>query len=224
MRRSFLLQIVLGLCFFAFAQKSEKRTEFSPEFAVSINQTTVGFKYDKQGFGIGAYQVFFNQKRCNLLVGLEYNWNGQFRKEKGLGYDSYTNTKNYISIPLYFRMNVGKKVKFFIEPGICVDPFVFGRVKITEKLETGKTDVTINKVKLYKPDFGISGGIGMRIPVKQYEILLKCDYRYGLRKVFDFSTSKKVINQTPVVSLYNQFLRFTVGFRINFVNRNNKRN
>jgi len=216
MKHYFLLLIIVSGCnYFVFAQESAKKSKFSPEITISINQTTVGFKYDKPGFGIGAYNVFFNQRRCNLLVGLEYNWNGQFRKEKGKGYEyRYVNTKNYFSIPIYFRVNLGKKVKFFIEPGIFFDPFVFGRVKFSEKVETGKTEVIINKVKLYKPDFGISGGIGMRIPLKQYEILLKCDYRYGLRKIFDFSTTNKHFNQFHVISLYNQYIRFTVGFKL----------
>ena len=215
MKRYFFLIITfIGTIFCLFAQEAEKKSKFSPEITVSINQTTVGFKHDKPGFGIGAYNVFFNKKRCNLLVGLEFNWNGQFRKYKSPGYElNYVDTKNYISIPAYFRVNIGKKVKFFIEPGIFFDPFVFGRVKSSEKVEAGKTEVVINKVKLYMPDFGISGGVGLRIPIKQYEILLKCDYRYGLRKIFDFSTSNKHFNQTPVISLYNQYFRFTVGFK-----------
>ena len=127
----------------------------------------------------------------------------------------YINTKNYFTIPLYFRVNVGKKVKFFIEPGIFFDPLVFGRVKFTYmEIETDITNV-YNKLKLYKPDFGISGGVGMSIPIKQYEILLKCDYKYGLRKIFDFSTTNKYFNQFPMISLYNQYLRFTIGFKIN---------
>jgi len=215
MKRYFLLLIIVFGCnYFVFAQESEKKSKFSPEITISINQTTVGFKYDKPGFGIGAYNAFFNQKRCNLLVGLEYNWNGQFRKEKEQGYEyHYVNTKNYISIPIYFRVNFGKKIKLFIEPGIFFDPFVFGREKSYFKESTSGMKNTSNKIKLYMPDFGISGGVGMRIPIKQYEILLKCDYRYGLRKIFDFSTTNKHFNQFPMISLYNQYIRFTVGFK-----------
>jgi len=216
MKRYFLLLIIFfGCSFFLFAQESAKKSKFSPEITISINQTTVGFKYDKPGFGIGAYNAFFNQKRCNLLVGLEFNWNGQFRKEKGKGYEyRYVDTKNYFSIPIYFRVNFGKKYKFFIEPGIFFDPVVFGRVKSYHKESTSGTNYKSNEVKLYNPDFGISGGVGMRIPIKQYEILLKCDYRYGLRKIFDFSTTNKYFNQFPTISLYNQYFRFTVGFKV----------
>jgi len=218
MKRYLLLLIIFIGYNLLFSQESGKKTKFSPEITVSINQTTVGFKYDKPGFGIGVYHVFFNQKRCNLLVGLEYNWNGQFYKEKSPGYEfSNIKTKNYISIPVYFRVNMGKKIKFFIEPGIFVDPFVFGREKYKYyDANFGMKDAH-NTVKMYMPDFGISGGIGMRIPIKQYEILLKCDYRYGLRKIFDFSTTNKHFNQFPMISLYNQFFRFTVGFKVNFI-------
>ena len=206
----------IGSLFSSFSQETVKKSKFSPEITVSINQTTVGFKHDKPGFGIGLYNAFFNQKRCNLLVGIEFNWNGQFIKEKGPKYESkYIDTKNYFGIPIYFRVNFGKKIKFFIEPGIFFDPLVFGRTKSTEKIGTGKTEVITNKVKLYNPDFGISGGIGMRIPINHYEILLKCDYRYGLRKIFDFSKTNKYFNQHPAISLYNQFFRFTIGFKIN---------
>ena len=220
MKHYFLLLIIfLGSVFWTFGQESEKQKKISPEITISLNQTTVGFRYDKAGFGIGAYNAFFNQKRCNLVVGLEFNWNCQLRKYTNSKYESESMaTKNYLGVPVYFRVNLGKKVKFFFEQGLFFDPFVFGREKYTEKsVETGIKSVINNKMKLYKSDFGISGGIGIRIPVKAYELLLKCDYKYGLRKIIDFSSKSSV--QNPMISLYNQYIRFTIGFKVNFISK-----
>jgi len=57
---------------------------------------------------------------------------------------------------------------------------------------------------MYKPDFGCSGGVGLRIPVKKYEILLKGDYKWGMRNYFDYSR----------IASYNGYWRFGVGFKM----------
>jgi len=56
----------------------------------------------------------------------------------------------------------------------------------------------------YRINFGISGGIGLRIPIQRYEILLKGDYKLGMRDI-----------SGGYGSIYNRYWRFTVGFKIN---------
>jgi hypothetical protein len=183
----------MGSNFGVFSQEFEKRTKFSPEFKLSFNlpnKTLLG----GYGFGIGLHNAFFNQKRCNLIIGLEYNAmlnNDLFRYGSKSLY-------NYIGIPVNVRVNLGKKVKFFVEAGAFFDPIVFER--IIEEYIT----ITEKTVYMYKPDFGISGGVGLRIPIKKYEILVKSDYKWGLRSIFDRSS----------VAFYNRYWRLAVGFKM----------
>ena len=73
MKSHFLILIFFfGITFSIFAQKSERHTQFSPEFRVSYNMFCWGLAENVYGFGVGFYNAFFNQKRCNLVVGLEY--------------------------------------------------------------------------------------------------------------------------------------------------------
>jgi len=58
--------------------------------------------------------------------------------------------------------------------------FFFDPIVIEKRIFTGQ-EISTNKKTIYmhKPDFGFSGGIGLRIPVKKYEILIKGDYKSG---------------------------------------------
>ena len=69
--RLLFIIILLGTTFSVFAQKSHKK-HFSPEITLSFNYVNKNL-LDAYGFGAGLYNVFFNQKRCNLITGLEYN-------------------------------------------------------------------------------------------------------------------------------------------------------
>ena len=189
-----ILTVIIGYNSLIFAQESEKKKKIIPinEFTISLNRTTVADKntQDRFGFGAGLYYAFFNQKRCNLITGLEYNRNVQFKKSLygGRSYNYYNVTYiiNYLGIPAYFRVNIGKRTKFFVETGAFFDFLVFGK--------------TPDKV-----NFGISGGIGLRIPIQKHEILLKGDYKWGMRNLYDYHDY-----------IYNKYWRFTLGFKANF--------
>ena len=193
--RFLLIIFFLGVTFSIFAQNSEKHTQFSPEFKVSFNMDFSSFIGGNYGFGVGLYNAFYNQKRCNLIVGLEYNavYFSAFLLER----DYYTPFYYYIGIPVSCRVNMGKKVKFFIEAGAFFDPLVIEK-RIPFEKDVSTTDKT---VYLNHPDFGFFGGVGLRIPVKKYEILIKSDYKSGMGSLFCSSTP-------------NSCWRFAVGFKI----------
>ena len=194
--RFLLIIFFLGITFSLFAQDSEKHTQFSPEFRVSYNMNFSSFIGETYGFGVGFYNAFYNQKRCNLIVGLEYNC--LFGND--LVFMDGQDTKSdyhYIGIPVSCRVNMGKKVKFFIEAGAFFDPLVIEKRIPFEK----DVSITGKTVYLNNPDFGFLGGIGLRIPVKKYEILIKSDYKSGMGSLFYSSTP-------------NSCWRFAVGFKI----------
>jgi len=192
--------IFIGCYFSSFSQEDVKKSKFSPEITVSFNSKS-GL-VNGLGFGIGLHNAFFNQKRCNLIVGIEYNC--LIRKDLNIS-DNTNNPIYYnnIGIPAYFRVNMGKKVKFFIDVGTFVDFIVMERIKLLPNEKNMNNKLVHN---IHKPDFGISGGIGLRIPIKEYELLLKSDYKWGMKHLYDFS----------LVASYNHYLRFTVGFKFNY--------
>ena len=56
---------------------------------------------------------------------------------------------------------------------------------------------------LYSFNFGVSLGLGLRIPIKKHELILKPDYKLGIR------------NLSPFLSVFdNSYFRFSVGIRI----------
>jgi len=192
--RLLLLIILLVTTFSTFAQDS-KRKKISPEFIIThilpLNNMLGGY-----GFGLGVHNAFFNQNRCNLMIGLEYN--AVFYKYSFLESD-YIPQLNYVGIPVNVRVNLGKKVKFFIEVGNFFEPIIFEKRIFFEK-EKPKTE---KSVYMCGPDFGFSGGIGLRIPVNKYELLLKSDYKTGIRSLFHLPRTTS-----------NGFLRFAVGFKM----------
>ena len=139
-----------------------------------------------------------SRKAYGFGAGLEYNV--VFRNMVLLE-DDFPGRYHYIGIPANVRVNFGKKVKFFIEAGVFFDPII-----IEKRIFTGQ-EISTNKKTIYmhKPDFGISGGIGLRIPIKKYELLLKNDYKWGMKNFYDLSS----------IAAYNSYLRFTVGFKVN---------
>jgi len=201
MKSHFLLIIfLLGIFFSTLAQVAQKE-HFSPEFKVTFNIASSGL-LEGYGFGVGVYNAFFTQKKCNLILGLEYNtvfYNTYFLEYRDGEY-SFIPFFNYLGIPLNARVNFGKKVKFFIEAGVFFDPVVLEKKRFLDK-EIAKKEKTIY---VYNPDFGCSGGVGLRIPVTKYEIIIKSDYKLGMRRFISPS----------YIYFPNGYWRFGIGFKM----------
>ena len=216
MKNFFLILIILTICNpLVSAQEANEKKKTFPlnEFSLSLNRTTVSDEntQDRFGFGVGIYYAFFNQKRCNLVTGLEYNRNVQYKKHMyGGRFKSYSNitcVMDYIGLPVYFRVNMGQKLKFFVETGAFFDFIAMGKIKgeyETYLPYTNKRTGTFNHSESWMVNFGVSGGVGLRIPIQKYEILLKGDYKWGMRDIYGYHDS-----------IYNRYWRFTVGFKIN---------
>jgi len=206
---------------FLYTQELEKKTLYSLEVMISLNRTTVADEntHNRFGFGAGLYYPFFDQKRCNLVVGLEYNKNNMFFEYISAGkYSTKYNTTyniNNIGIPVCFRVNMGKKVFFFVEAGTFVDFAISRREKgmyhiiyfpYTTNSEMPDRPFD-NKISFRTPDFGLQGGIGLRIPIHQkYEILIKGDYKWCITNLIN----------NYYDSIRNKYWRFSVGFKTSF--------
>jgi len=196
MKNRLLLLIILSATAFSIFAQGSQRKHFSPEIKISYN-LQINTLFGGNGFGVSVHNAFFNQNRFNLVVGLEYN--AVFFKIYFLESD-FVPQLHFVGIPVNARVNFGKNVKFFIEAGVFFDPVVLEKQIFLEK-ENSKTEKT---VYMYKPDFGLSGGIGLRIPVKKYELLIKSDYKWGMGSLVQFCPAAR----------YNKYWRFAVGFKI----------
>jgi hypothetical protein len=208
--------ILISLLFIIPASGQQKMRFPLGEFGISANRTIIKNENisDRYGFGIGAYHSFLPDKMFNVIVGMEYNRTSYFIENlHGGHFDHYTDLTyhlNYISIPLGLRMNIGKKVKFFIETGGYADLIISSNRKGTE--HTYYPDSSNHEVyKDFKIDekagcsssFGVYFGIGLRIPISKFELIIKPDYKFGLNLYLDMD------------QVYSRYVRLTVGFKIN---------
>jgi hypothetical protein len=187
--------------------KNAKYPFFFNEFNVSVNYSAIGFGeyYGKFGFGLNAYRVMFKEKKLNLLTGIEYNLTRQFWADLHI-YGYLTNYKDvtfclgFISIPLNFRINFGQNIKIFLELGayieFCMHATYKGRYSDNGHANEFKKGYFIDPQIRY----GFSGGIGVRIPVNKYEIIIKPDYKFGLPSNID--------------GPYNRYIRLNFGFAL----------
>lgn len=185
------------------------------EIQVSINQTNVDdFNTDDRvGFGFGVYHSFFEAKMLNLVVGLEYNRTSQFKNRMYNGHYSSVKDVRYnlnaISIPVDVRFNIGSTTKFFLEAGAFADLLIHtSRVGTVENLVNPNTpeqkyvSTEVNERTSIPSSYGIHFGIGVKIPISDYELVIKPDYKLGLNNLSAYFDD-----------MYNSYFRLNVGLR-----------
>ncbi len=212
------LIVLLGLIFlFGEVSKGQERDDFFfHEFQVSLNRTTIenSNTEDRFGFGLGAYHTFMAEKKISLVFGLEFNRTRQFRKSMYQGHfanaTDLTYTLNYISIPIGIKANVGSKTKVFVEAGGFADLLINAHRTGTmhtylpdenNQMSYRKTDID-EKVRLSN-GIGLYLGIGIRIPVSKFELVIKPDYKFGINKLYSYQDD-----------IYNRYFRLNVGVKV----------
>ena len=186
MKTTILFCITLLFSVPIFGQEKEKTKQPFPfdEFSISVNRTNIAMfsGYENRfGCGAGMYHSSELSKQWNYMYGLEYNYTSLFedqisdmathRVEKNITFHIHT-----VSLmPLAFRFNMGKNIKYFIESGLFFGISVAGK-KGEAYINHQPTDI--------KGDIGLSGGpsfgVGMRIPMNRMEWIVKTDYKAGL--------------------------------------------
>lgn len=196
-----------------YGQDKKESPIFFNEFEVSVNRTHIigknaeGNGKARFGFGVGMYRAFFEPKKVNLITGLEYNQTRQFWKNNSIPKATerdVTVTLHTIAVPVMARYSVGGKVKFMVEGGAFVELNVHATRKGFRTSippfggPSNEVPFKGGRETLFPVNYGATGGIGMRIPVKQYAITVKTVYRLGLHNM-DF---------------LNCYYRLAVGFKI----------
>ena len=206
MKNLIILTISFLLLNHLFGQKDT--VFFFNEFDISLNRTNVSDNNteDGFGFGFGAYGYFMDKKKIAVSLGLEFNKTNQLKKLVDDSHFSYSTNVNYclndLSIPIAVRLNFGNKTKLFVVFGPYLDISIASRKKGTRHMGN---DIT-KYVDDVKEGFGNVGpylGVGLRIPIAKHELVLKCDYKYGLFRTedgYDYYS--------------NRYYRLTIGFKI----------
>jgi hypothetical protein len=219
MKALFTTFLLLSSILFIYGQKDSVPLLFN-EFNVSLNRTVVSDNNTKErfGFGIGIYRSILNQKKINLIFGLEYNISRQFKKK--ISGDRWTTYKDVeyriqsITLPFNIRFNIGKSVKFFIDAGGFVEVNHHAKAKGVEYTGIGYGTnyryyiIPFNEARnVAIVNYGFTAGFGIRIPVKKTELIIKTDYKHGFRDLID--------QIYPMDSMDNRYIRLIIGLRIN---------
>jgi len=182
------------------------------EFCVSINRTNVQnqFTKDRNGFGLGVYHSFRADKKFNPIFGIEFNRTSQFKNRIDQGHFAYvtdiTYTYSCLSIPAGFRYSFGSKTKFFIETGGFADIRIASHRKgtlypyqLSENQPIYPERKIDEKIKL-SDSFGVHLGLGIRVPISNYELIIKPEYKFA------FNTPNSNYDE-----ILNRYFKLSVG-------------
>lgn len=189
---------------------------FFDEFAVSANRSVNPDQNAKDcyGFGLGAYHSFRPDKKLNIITGIEYNRTSQFFESMYEGHFAHatdlTYTINCFSIPAGLRINFGTNLKVFIESGAFAD-LVFNSNRTGTMItylpddnnQMSYSEQKIDqKVKL-SDSFGFYLGLGIRIPVSKFEVIVKPDYKFGINELYSYQEA-----------IFSRYFRLNIGLKI----------
>ena len=205
-------EITIFLIFlFPFVVQAQEKKNFQVinEISVSVNRTTLdnGNVSGRFGFGLGVYKSWRNESWFNIVAGASYQKTGFFGKNVYNGHFSHVTDVDYnvhtVSVPVSIRLNVGRKTKFFLEPGAYLDLNLAGNRKGTfySYAPGSPQAITVQKEKIRTPPpgAGFLAAVGSRIPVGNLNMVVKCEYKLGFS---DWGALQESLpNQYVVLSL-----------------------
>ncbi len=194
----FLFFVVFQLTAFAQREKnvgvkvglSDANQYFSPDPGFST--------YQKIGLYLGVpVQVHFSEM---IAVQLEPSF-----IQKGMYYSYFrTNlgrvTMNYLELPVFLKLIVGKKFKFNVVAGPSAAVAIGG----SSTSPLGIKGLLNYKNDYDRYDFGVNAGAGIQFPIKNKFMTIDIRYGYGLSDI----ASKERKNTT----ITNRTILLTVGF------------
>jgi hypothetical protein len=190
---------------------------FFDEVTVSFNRTNLANDNteNRNGFGAGVYHSFWADKKANLVIGIEYNRTNQFKKNMYEGH--YANATdltyhlNMVSFPVGGRYNFGTNIRVFIEAGGYADLMlkstregIMHTYFPDENNQVVYKDYPIDEKAKLSSSLGIYSGLGIRIPVSSFEVVVKGDYRLGLMDLYSYMDT-----------IENIYWRISIGIRHN---------
>lgn len=184
---------------------------------VSISSTLFKVNSEPIVYGSGGFIFQYNFKNfLSVKTGLSYQAKG-FQVKNILFMDESDNMvpgktssrMDYITFPILVKASFGKKVQFFVNAGPYAGYLLqkTDRTEMGSKYSTKKDDLSISGLNRW--DFGVSGGIGIAIPIRTYWVVsIEARNYTGLLDIAEASSTKWVTNTTD--------LRVGIAYKIGF--------
>jgi hypothetical protein len=183
---------------FGQEKEDDKKPFLFDEFSISVNRNNMPHPRFENGFGGGAgmYQSSALSKQWHRMYGWEYNYTFLFVDSMYDYQGIYGESKNVtfhvhtvFVMPLAFRFSIGNNIKYFLESGLFLGLSI-AEIKgdtytLTQPTPSNPSGITKEKLNdnMAWLSGGTSFGIGMRIPMKGIEWIVKADYRVGLERI-----------------------------------------
>ncbi|WP_412476386.1 porin family protein [Flavobacterium sp. TBRC 19031] len=203
MKRILLVTVfALGLTTVVFAQKKG-----AVEFGINVgfNNSTVSNSDvsadTAYGFNIGGSMDYYFSDRWSIKGKLIYDqkgWDNGFIEDSN-GFDYVTDFNiNYLTVPVMANWHFGRKRNWFLEFG----PYM-GFLLNAEDVRFG-TDVTDS---FNSTDFGLSLGIGVKIPVSdKLKLFFEYEGQGGMSDIFKVNEFSRVTNSRSSFNVGLNFL------------------
>jgi len=189
-------------------EKKEKVKEPFPfdEFVISVNRTNMTMfpgTENRFGCGAGAYHSSALSSRWDYMYGLEYNYTSFFVDRVNSLFDIFYDSRRIeenitfhihtVSLmPVAFRFNMGKNVKYFLESGMFLGLSFADKKGEAYLINPLPTPTNPDNYFPVDPggDIGLyvapSLGAGVRIPMKGIEWIVKTEYNAGISKITNY--------------------------------------
>ncbi len=186
---------------------------------VNITSPLFDVNTDPIVFGSGGFIFQYNFKNfLSIKTGLSYQRKGfQFSETPFLsangdfiGSGRTVYSLDYMTLPILVKASFGKKVQFFVNAGPYVG-FLLGKTERTKLTLNDSEQISKNKdmTGLNRWDLGVSGGIGIAIPIRTYWVISVEARNYtGLMDIAESSNVRWITNTTD--------LRIGVAYKIGF--------
>ena len=210
------------LALLAFGVAGQKKEEFIfNEVFVSVNNAAAEKANITKSFGAGICmnRAFWTEKQFNLIAGLGFNHNRQFMAHMHQSHFAYALDVNLqintLTVPVGVRLNLGKKLKILVEAGVFADLILSGHRSGVmhsyypdENNQIVYTQKAFDKRFVFSSTYGLFSGIGVRIPLAKYELVLKPTYFFGIPSLYSHGES-----------IYGRYLSFQIGLNFGSFNR-----
>lgn len=188
--------IVVVLILFSLATFGQKNKKGDIEFGVNIGYNafsvgnTDGNSDSGSGFNVGLAADYFFSNRWSVkgkLIFDQKGWDNGFFNDLDTGNSYITDYNlNYLSVPVMANWHFGKKRNWYLNFG----PYVGFLMGATETANSRNVKEAFNST-----DYGISYGIGVKIPVTdKLKISLEYDEQGGFMNIFKVNSDSNAQN------------------------------
>ena len=186
----------------------------------TVNITSSIFKVNSEPtiYGSGGFIFQYNFKNfLSIKTGFSYQAKGfqvkdlLFTDASGniLSTGKMSTRLDYLTFPVLVKASFGKKVQFFVNAGPYAGYLLqkIDRTKINGGTTTDQDDLSTSGLNRW--DFGVSGGIGIAIPIRTYWVISVEARNYtGLLDIAEASSTKWYTNTTD--------LRVGIAYKLGF--------